>query len=355
MNTSLTVAIVMVHPGLYIPPRPSDSVARVIENQIAGLMELGHKVILIAPASSQVKCELIPVCDVPITIEEDPDGKEANQITKLVKKKILDLKGTADIIHAHSLDIPLKLFTSNFLEDCPLPHVTTMHSCVELENLKEFDSCSGPMISLSYNQRNACPNLNYVGNVYNGLDTKDFPFIKNPEGYLCFLGRITPEKQPHLALELSAHMGIPVKIAGPIRNKDYFDSKCKPFLDGKRAQYLGELDMKEKINLLAHALCNLYATGFRDPCPLVPMEAGFCGTPTLAISRGALPELITHNKTGVLVEDFTEAVSKLNDCIKLDRQIVSKISKKRFNHIRMAADYISIYKHVLSDEGTQIF
>ena len=50
----MKIAIVASHPGLFLPPRPCDSVARVINSQIMALLELGHKVTLLAPASSQL-------------------------------------------------------------------------------------------------------------------------------------------------------------------------------------------------------------------------------------------------------------------------------------------------------------
>lgn len=348
----LTIAIAMTHPGLYLPPRPSDSVARVIENQIQGLNALGHRILLLGPEDSRAECELIPVCKKPVSIESDPDGKKANEIARKTREEIWSLRNEIDIVHAHSLDIPGLLFTSDFLNDCPVPHVTTMHSCVELSNLKLFETCEGPMISLSYNQRDACPFLDYVGNVYNGLDINCFPRVEESKGYLCFLGRITPEKQPHLALELAAYLDMPIKLAGPIVNQEYFEKMCRPFLKGRKAEYLGELDMDGKIELLAYACCNLHPTGFRDPCPLVPMEAGICGTPTLAIRRGALPELIEDGVTGVLAEDFTEAACKVKDCMLLNRKKIADISRKKFSHMRMAQDYVKIYHKILDGKGS---
>ncbi len=346
----LTIGIVANHPGLILPPPPSHSVARVIENQILGLQALGHRVLLLGPGDAKADCEVIPTCQRAVQLEEDPSLKISTEIQQRTIMLMDSLRDEVDIFNGHSLDIPGMLFTTGLLSASRARHVTTLHSCIEVGNLRDFQDCKTPVISLSYNQRQACPNLNYVGNVYNGLDAGQFPVVTAPQSYLCFLGRLSPNKQPHLAIQLARFLGLPLKLAGPIHpqfDQSYFDAFCKPLIDGTSVEYLGELGFADKVNLLANALCNLHPTGFRDPCPLVPIEAGFCGTPTLAIRRGALAELVEDKVTGRLVEDFAEGAFAIEDCLALDRGAVSVRVRARFNRENMARGYVEVYGKLL--------
>ena len=49
--------------------------------------------------------------------------------------------------------------------------------------------------------------------------------LEDEPAYLAFLGRISPEKGPHLAIEIAKATGIPLKMAGKIDPVDveYFD------------------------------------------------------------------------------------------------------------------------------------
>lgn len=348
----LTIGIVANHPGLILPPPPSHSIARVVEAQIHGLQKLGHRVLLLGPGNAEISCEVIPTCPQPVQLEEDPSLELALQIQRRTIALMDELMNEVDIFNGHSLDIPGMLFTTDLLSASRARHVTTFHSCVEVSNLQDFRNCRNPVISLSYGQRRACPDLNYAGNVYNGLDPEPFPVVQSPGNYLCFLGRMSANKQPHLAIQLARYLGFPLKLAGPVHpdfDRDYFDTFCRPLIDGLTVEYLGELDFADKVNLLSNALCNLHPAGFRDPCPLVPVEAGYCGTPTLAIRRGALGELIEDGLTGRLVEDFSEGCFALKDCLALDRKMIAARVRARFNMKNMAEGYVEVYRKIIDN------
>lgn len=347
----LSIGIILNHPSLILPSHPSHSIARVIENQILGLKEMGHRVVLFGPADCQIDCEIIPICETAIPVSKDPKMKT---LSRNIMQKTMDIlcqmHDEIDIVNGHGLDIPGVLQSTEFLEKYPFPNVTTLHSCVELDNLSYFKKIKNKIISLSYNQRNACPDLDFVGNVYNGLNTDDFPVNPEPDNYICFLGRMSARKRPHLAIQLARQLGIPIKLAGavdPLFDTDYFQSVCKPLLKEPGVEYLGELGMEDKISLISHAKMNLHPAGFRDPCPLVPLEAGYCGTPTLAIAAGALPELVKSGITGFLVEDFCEGVFAAERCMGLDRRGIADYMRKHFNRQRMVEEYTQIYRRIL--------
>ena len=167
-----------------------------------------------------------------------------------------------------------------------------------------------------------------MGTVYNGENPAKFPLIKRPKDYVCFLGRFDRDKDPHLAIELAISLGIKIKVAGKIdwQAEGYFTEEVEKYFDHPLVEYLGELDFKQKVELLKNAKANLHPTGFREPFGLTVLEAAYCGTPTLALARGSMPELIEEGRTGLLVEDFVQGYEQLEQCFTMDRQYIAERS-----------------------------
>jgi glycosyltransferase involved in cell wall biosynthesis len=347
----MRVAITATAPNAVFPSAKSASITRIMETLIRGLQEAGHEPLLLAPASSKIDCELIPICEKPIHLLED----ENFRLTRQGQERILDalrrILHRIDIIHAHGLDLPNFFHSSGLLSAIDFPNVTTCHSSIDLTNIDYFERCTNNIISVSHNQQEACPSLRFIRNVYHGLDPNPFPFVAAPEDYLCFLGRLDEAKQPHLAIQLAIKLGMKLKIAGPIMlyfEKDYLEKKCFPYFNHPLIEYLGELGMDEKIEMLSRAKCNLHPTGFREPFGLTIIEAAYCGTPTLAIRRGSLPELIEDKHTGILVEDFAEGYHKIYRCFDLERRYISQRARALFDYRVMTQEYLLAYEDVIN-------
>lgn len=330
-------------PFLPVPPQKYGGTERVIASLIQGLQELGHQVTLFATADSQVDCELIPITDKPLKFglttreHEEIILKEA-EINANTMRMLKEKAGEFDIIHSHGFD--LKGFDLS-------PAVTTLHGKFTLDHMEYYEARKElDFISISNNQRESFPDLNYVGTAYNGLDPDVFPVVLKPKDYVCFIGRFDREKNPHRALELAVTSGIPIKVAGKIDffGSSYFEEEVKPYFDNPLVEYLGELGMQEKIELISNAKCNLHPTNFREPFGLTVLETAYCGTPTIAIEKGSMPELIEDERTGFLVEDFDEAYHYLESCEKLDRNYISTRARSLFNYKSMAKQYLDAYQ-----------
>src|SRR6185312_17322355 len=109
-------------------------------------------------------------------------------------------------------------------------------------------------------------------------------------------------------IELALSLGIKIKLAGKIdiKSEGYFENEVEPYLKHPNVEYVGELGFDDKVKLISNAKCNLHPTNFREPFGLTVLESAYCGTPTLAVARGSMPELIEPGRTGMLVEDFAE-------------------------------------------------
>ena len=69
------------------------------------------------------------------------------------------------------------------------------------------DRAAVGLISLSMNQRKPRPGYNWIANVPNALDLSVYPFRRQRGDYLLFLGRMSPDKGAHRAIEVAMETG----------------------------------------------------------------------------------------------------------------------------------------------------
>lgn len=338
---------IIAGPYIPVPPPKYGGTERVIAYLIRGLKERGHELILLAPGDSKPGCEVIPIVDKSIFFPRTRAGlpefqSRVREIHKNTIRKLKEIQPNVDIIHSHDIDI-------HEFED--FPNLTTIHGPILFKQLDYYAKRQGLYFaSISKNQQEAYPNLQWVGAVYNGENPKEFPVIKRPEDYVCFIGRFDREKNPHLAIELALSYGIKIKLAGKIDflGDDYFKTEVKKYLRHPLVEYLGEIDKAQTIKVLSKARLNLHPTGFREPFGLTVLEAAYCGTPTMAIARGSMPELIEEGRTGLLVEDLVEGYHQMDELFAMDREYIARRARRLFNYQVMAKQYVRAYKKVLA-------
>jgi glycosyltransferase involved in cell wall biosynthesis len=341
----MRVAIV-AGPHIPVPPPLYGGTELVIAHLVRGLLELGHEPILLAPGDSHVDCELVPICERAIGFPRRRRDLEAHEalraeIEQRTGRELRRLLPRVDLVHSHGFDL---------IDFQDFPNLTTLHGAIGFNQLAYYlERKNLYYVSISRNQQGACPDLQYVGVVYNGEDPEPYPIVEEPDDYVCFLGRFDREKNPHLAIQLAVNLGIPIRLAGKIdfQGEGYFEEEVEPYLSHPLVEFLGELRFDEKVELLAHARCNLHPTGFREPFGLTVLEAAFCGTPTLAIARGSMPELIEVGRTGMLVEDFVEGYHQIEQCFELDRVYIAHRSRALFNYKTMTKQYLRAYERVI--------
>jgi len=335
-------------PYLPIPPIRYGGTEQVIFNLIKGLKELGHEPILFGTGDSEVDCEVVEIAPKSLTFPKTVSEWrgieiEGNKIMKNAKKLLRSMLGGIDIIHSHGVDL------TDFQD---FPNITTLHGRIDFEEFDYFQKRKNLYYaSISKNQQKTFKGLKYAGVAYNGLDYMLFPVVLEPEDYLCFLGRFDGEKNPHLAIKLAIKLGMKIKLGGKIdfQGSEYFDKEVKPFLNHPLVEFLGELNFQEKVELISNAKCNLHPISFREPFGLSVLESAYCGTPTLAIARGSMSELIEEGRTGILVEDFVEGFHKIEACFEMDRMYIAQRSRFLFNHQSMTKQYLRAYENVIGD------
>jgi glycosyltransferase involved in cell wall biosynthesis len=170
-----------------------------------------------------------------------------------------------------------------------------------------------------------------------------------PGKYLAFLGRISPEKAPDIAIAAARRAGIPLKIAAKVDAVDqtYFEDRIKPLLAPPDIEYVGELDEQAKGAFLRDAIALLFTIDWQEPFGLVMIEALSCGTPVIARSCGSVPEIIDDGVSGFIansVEDIVESINKIDTIPRLQCRATFE---KRFTAEVMASNYEQIYRGII--------
>ena len=348
-----------------IPPSGYGPWELVAHNLTEELVKLGHDVTLFAAGGSKTSATLIET--VPYALSTWPEAERNRRRAFDPKTGLLEgppdaraleqlhiatcmeraAAGQFDVVHSH-LHVHALVFGR--LIKCPL--VSTLHGAawVRADHPVFLAYKDLPFVSLSNAERQFLPQLNYVATVYNGIRLEGFPFEPDKEDYLLFAGRLAPEKGPAEAVEVARRTGRRLLLAGMIepQHQDYFDSKVKPYIDGKNIEYVGLLSQAELAPIYRKAAAVLFLISWAEPFGLVAAEAQASGTPLIATRFGALPEIIIEGETGFVVDSIDEAVSAVNRLDTISPAACRRNAESRFTAGHMAAGYAKVYESLLT-------
>jgi glycosyltransferase involved in cell wall biosynthesis len=194
--------------------------------------------------------------------------------------------------------------------------------------------------------------VNWLSTIYHGLPPDLLKLSDRPEGYLAFLGRITPEKRPDVAIRVAHAAGLPLRIAAKVPRAEnrYFNETIKPLLDQNNVEFVGEVNDRQKQAFLGNAQALLFPIDWPEPFGLVMIEAMACGTPVIAWPRGSVPEVIEEGMTGFVVESEAQAVAAIGRIHCLDRRRIRERFEQRFTARRMAEEYANSYRVLMASQ-----
>jgi glycosyltransferase involved in cell wall biosynthesis len=193
--------------------------------------------------------------------------------------------------------------------------------------------------------------------IYNAIEVKAYPFNGSPrQPYLLFLSRMSQEKGPHLAIEVARKLKMPLILAGNVDTIDerYFREEIFPKVDGDQIKYVGEVNFKQKIALLAEAYCLLAPVTWPEPFGLFMVEAMACGTPVVAFNRGSVPEVVKHGETGFVVNTLAEMTAAVEKVKWIDKRRCRQHVKENFDVPRMVDDYLAAYELVRQEASLEL-
>ncbi|MCC3584168.1 MAG: glycosyltransferase family 4 protein [Microcoleus sp. PH2017_29_MFU_D_A] len=334
-----------------VPPPAYGGIELVVSLLTEELVRRGHEVTLFASGDSITSATLESVH--PRALRLDPTVKEYGIYDMMQLSKVYGKAGEFDIIHSH---VGCTALSYSHLVKTPTVH--TLHGIFTPDNEKMFSLArTQPYLSISNSQREDRLNLNCVATVYNGIDPTTYEFYQQPDNpaYLAFLGRISPEKGAHLAIEIAKASGWHLKMAGKVDvvDREYFEQEIKPHIDGRQIEYLGEANHAQKSVLMGGAVATLFPITWREPFGLVMIESMVTGTPVIAMKLGSTSEVIVHEKTGFLCESVAECIAAIEPARELDRSACRQHAIDRFSVKTMVDGYEAVYRQILKERFSQ--
>ncbi len=186
--------------------------------------------------------------------------------------------------------------------------------------------------------------------IHHGLDLTQYQKGDGAREYLVFLGRIAPIKGVEQAIDAALLSGIPLLLAGEIQPifQDYWETRIRPRVDGRKIQYAGELDLKGKNEVLGRARALLFPIQWEEPFGLVMIEAMACGAPVLAFARGSAPEVVGQGISGWLCGTVEEMARRAQGPLP-DAACCRRWVEEHFDYRQMARRYASLYARQLAN------
>lgn len=326
-----------------VPPKFYGGTERIVSYLTEELVRQGHDVTLFASGDSRTSAELVPITDLALRL--NPSVVDTIPYHMMMLEQVRRRADEFDALHFH-IDLLHLPMVQEFIGRT----VTTLHGRLDLPDLPPFYRAfpEHSLVSISDHQRLPMPPVNWGGTIYHGLPADLLtPRLDSGDGYLAFLGRISPEKRPDRAIRIAARSGKTLKIAAKIDTVDraYWESEIAPLVDRyPNVEYIGEINEQQKTHFLGQASALLFPIDWPEPFGLVMIEAMACATPVIAFRCGSVPEVIEHGVSGFIVDSEDEAVAAVAALPHFDRAGVRAAFDARFTAQRMASDYVALYR-----------
>lgn len=388
--SKLRVAII-APPWLALPIEGYGGIELVVEGLIRGLQKLDVEVELIANGARKMRGVKTHSLYKEEQFEKlERPFYEALPILKAHMFYALDVirQGKFDVIHNHDPDLGLHLLslaTKN--KDVP-PALHTFHgppfrskadatedaweTMMQYEQLKDMGNIWSVCISETLGK--PAPKTikdQMLPAVYNAIDLDIFPFIPNKKDYFITLARFTPDKGQHIAAKGAVKLKKRLRMAGTVAGIDtnrklllelsnplskyrshphfkYYSDKVLPYIiKYPRITYSGNLSGSAKIKFIAEAKALLFPIQWEEPFGMSVIEALACGTPVVAMNRGAMPEIIKHGETGFLANNESEFYEYMQRVDEIDPAACRRSVEEKFSADTMAKTYLDRYLEVI--------
>ncbi|HLF78068.1 MAG TPA: glycosyltransferase family 4 protein [Dehalococcoidia bacterium] len=332
-----------------IPPSLYGGTERVVSALTEELVRRGHDVTLFASGDSATKAELV-ACR-PRSLRLSGDGFLANAATLCELAEAYARADEFDLIHNH---VDWLAFPFARLMGCPT--VTTTHGRLDLPEIVSTYSLfpEQSLVSISEAQRRSLPTANWEGTVHNGVDIEKLKFRPDPGKYLVFLGRFSPEKRPDRAIKVAESVGMRLVLAAKVdpADREYYEEVVAPLIhDSSYAEYIGEVNDREKDELLGGAFACLFPVDWPEPFGLTMVEAMATGTPVVAWHCGSVAEVVRDGTTGFVCESLEDMASALGHVTDLNRSDCRSHVEQHFSVKAMADGYERVYRMRLEHLG----
>jgi glycosyltransferase involved in cell wall biosynthesis len=322
---------------------------QVLNHIVEAVVCAGHNSITVARNDSQVPGKLapIPIADGPLNHHD-----ARAMVYECVRQTIHSTIETEspDLLHFHGID-----FYEYLSFETKIPILVTLHLPPEWYPQACFDGWDNVHFNcVSEDQSRRVPGEIKI--VPNGVPIPVFAVRPKKRDYIMCLGRICPEKGFHFALDAAAKLNLPLVLAGEVFKYDahqsYFKSEILPRLSERR-RFIGPIGRARKHRLLAAARCIVIPSTVNETSSLVAMEALACATPVVAFRNGALPSIIDHGRTGILVNNPAELPEAIEAARSIDPAECRHVAIEKFSCDAMTRRYLALYEELSDAAATR--
>jgi len=387
----MRVAII-APPWLALPVTGYGGIELVLEGLIDGLLEQGVEVELFANGAHKMKG--IKTHSLYKTEQFQHIHQPYYDTAPIVQAHLtfalnkIRQDGKFDIIHDHNTVIGPSFFAqASQLEGVP-PVLHTFHgppfndpakhpadainSSAYLEQMSDMGRMY--MLCISHAMAKTAPSAiksHLLPAVYNAIELTHFPYREKKKDYFITLARFTKDKGQAVAAKFAAQQKQKLKMAGTVAGigskskltlellnplsdyrsnqefRYYSDHILKYTIKYRTISYVGNLGGERKMNFIANAKALLFPIDWEEPFGMAVIEALACGTPVIAMRRGAMPEIIEHGVTGFLADTEAEFGEYMKRIDEIDPAACRAAVEKRFDAITMAKSYMERYEETI--------
>lgn len=348
--------IAMIAPlEIRVPPKTYGGIELVVSLLTEALIRRGHDVTLFASGDSVTGAKLVPGSE-RFLRGSDKSLEEKVALEKRNVMACLERASEFDIINLHFLGEGFALERLLLCGSSRTPVLATLHGPhreLDGRDRQLFLAYPGWYSTISLSTKQLLPEKEkFVGVTYNAIDCQSYPFNDGArEGHLLFLGSLTPNKAPHLAIEVARRLGRKLLLIGVVYEpaREYFQTKVEPEIDGDLIKYVGEVDEQQKRKLLAQADCLLAPIAWQEGFGMYYIEAMASGVPIVTFRRGSAQEVVSHNETGFVVEpdNVADMAAAVMNVPHIDRAQCRRRVEERFSVNAMVDTYLKKYRCIL--------
>lgn len=379
-------------PWLALPIKGYGGIELVVEGLVDGLLKQGVEVEVFGNGDHKIRG--VKTHSLYKTEQFDQIHKPYYEVIPLLNAHLefalnkIREDGNFDIIHDHNTLVgPLFFSMATQLPGVP-PALHTFHgppfstkemlssgvpnNRPQLEQLHDMGNMY--MVAISKAMSKMAPKQiksHLLPAVHNAIQLDQFPFEDQKKDYYITLARFDPDKGQHIAAKYAVKHNIRLKMAGTVAgignshrlfmelsnplsvyrtNAEfrYFSDKILPYvLRYRNISYVGNLASARKMKFISQAKALLFPIDWEEPFGMAVIEALACGTPVVAMNRGAMPEIIKHGVTGFLAnneKEFDEYILRVDE---IDPKACRDSVEKLFSSESMAKNYINRYNEIL--------
>lgn len=335
--------LLVMDPGILVPPKGYGGHERLVFMFAQEYRRMGHEVDLLVTTGSEV-----PGCVVHDFGREGFPPKKADALKAIPTAWAFLWKNrnAFDLIHNFGRLLYLLPILNH-----PVRKIMTYGREIDKKNIKitsklpnknlVFTGCSSDLISRG-------GSAGRWETVYNAIEFSKYDVAANVpvDAPYMFLGRIERIKGCHTAIQVAKARNNSLIIAGNVsplaEEKAYFEKEIVPHIDGKQIKYVGQVNDEQKNHYLRQSKALLFPIEWNEPFGMVMAEAMACGTPVVGFAKGSVPEVISNNRTGLIVNTTGEMIEALGKLDSFDRQACRDYAFSKFDVSVVAKHYLSL-------------